>query len=168
MKTEVGENNVRTLLDEERVDKYLIFRLNEEHFGIGVLQIREIIRLQPITRVPHMPNYVRGVINLRGKVVPVIDLRMKFDFKEVAETMETCIVVIQIEDESDLPTLMGMIVDEVDEVVNIPHAEVNENIDLGQSVDSEYIMGIAKVRGELRVLLKIDFQRIKNSLASKS
>ena len=135
--------------------KFLTFKLGEESYGIAVLKIREIIRMQKITPVPQMPKYVKGVINLRGKVFPVIDMRLKFGLGEETVTERTCIVVVQIPGRDNTPTSVGLIVDAVEEVVTIGEDEVEETPDIAQ-FDSEYILGIAKIKGEVTTLLDID------------
>ena len=137
--------------------KFLTFKLGDESYGVAVLKIREIIRMQKITLVPQMPSYVKGVINLRGKVIPVIDMRLKFNVGSDAVTERTCIVVVQIERrETSMATSVGLIVDAVEEVMNITEGEVEETPDLGGQFDGQYILGIAKIKGEVKTLLDID------------
>jgi purine-binding chemotaxis protein CheW len=136
--------------------KFLTFKLGDESYGVAVLKIREIIRMQKITPVPQMPHYVKGVINLRGKVIPVIDMRLKFGIGVDAVTERTCIVVVQIEAREGIATSVGLIVDAVEEVMNIVEDEVEETPDLGGQFDGEYILGIAKIKGEVKTLLDID------------
>ena len=137
--------------------KFLTFKLGEESYGVAVLKIREIIRMQKITLVPQMPAHVKGVINLRGKVIPVIDMRLKFNVGTDAVTERTCIVVVQIDNRAtSTTTSVGLIVDAVEEVMNITEGEVEETPDLGGQFDGEYILGIAKIKGEVKTLLDID------------
>jgi len=136
--------------------KFLTFKLGEESYGVAVLKIREIIRMQKITPVPQMPHYVKGVINLRGKVIPVLDMRLKFGVGQDVVTERTCIVVVQIQAREGIATSVGLIVDAVEEVVNISEEEVEETPDLGGQFDGEYILGIAKIKGEVKTLLDID------------
>ena len=136
--------------------KFLTFKLGEESYGVAVLKIREIIRMQKITPVPQMPHYVKGVINLRGKVIPVIDMRLKFSIGKDEVTERTCIVVVQIETGEGITTSVGLIVDAVEEVMTITDDEVEETPDLGGQFDGEYILGIAKIKGEVKTLLDID------------
>jgi purine-binding chemotaxis protein CheW len=136
--------------------KYLTFVLGKESYGIAVLKIREIIRLVETTAVPQMPAYIRGVINLRGKVIPIIDLRVKFGLSQVEETERTCIVVVQIETGANKFALMGLIVDAVEEVVNIPASDIEPTPDFGSALDTAYILGMAKCRGQVKTLLDID------------
>lgn len=136
--------------------KYLTFRLGAESYGVPVLKVREIIRLTPITAVPQMPNYIKGVINLRGKVIPVVNLRIKFGLPEVESSERTCIVVVQVELSSNTKTHMGMIVDAVEEVANLPAQDIEESPNFGAAVDTTYILGMAKVKGTVKTLLDID------------
>lgn len=136
--------------------KYLTFRLGSEFYGISVLKIREIIRMQSITLVPQMPAFIKGVINLRGKIIPVIDLRIKFDMAPQSETERTCIIVVQVTLSNRNLLQMGMIVDAVEEVLNIGAADIEETPDFGAKVDTRYILGMAKVKGAVKTLLDID------------
>jgi purine-binding chemotaxis protein CheW len=136
--------------------KYLTFLLGHESYGIEVLRIREIIRLTDITPVPQMPAYVKGVINLRGKIIPVVDLRIKFSLAQTADTERTCIVVVQVNLPSGSKNLMGMIVDDVEEVVSITQGDIEETPDFGMQIDTDYILGMAKIKGVVKSLLDID------------
>ncbi|HWD19935.1 MAG TPA: chemotaxis protein CheW [Verrucomicrobiae bacterium] len=136
--------------------KYLTFTLHGESYGINVLKIREIIRLAPITAVPQMPGYVRGVINLRGKIIPIIDLSVRFGFNEAAATDQTCIVVVHVKLPEGKSLQMGLVVDGVDEVVNVSSAEIEETPDFGGGVVTEFILGMAKIKGVVKTLLDID------------
>jgi purine-binding chemotaxis protein CheW len=135
--------------------KYLTVVLDNEAYGIAVLKVREIIRLQKITTVPQMPAYVKGVINLRGRVIPVIDLRIKFGLKaEVAE--RTCIVVVQIGVGAARNVQMGLVVDSVEEVVNLTGAEIEPTPEFGARIDTSYLLGLAKIKGVVKTLLDIE------------
>ena len=136
--------------------KYLTFLLGHESYGISVLKVREIIRLMDITSVPQMPPYVKGVINLRGKVVPIIDLRIKFALANTESSERTCIVVVQVKTQAATSAFMGFIVDGVEEVVNFGVNEIEPTPDFGSKLDTNYILGMAKVRGKVKTLLDID------------
>jgi purine-binding chemotaxis protein CheW len=136
--------------------KYLTFTIEHESYGIDVLQVREIIRLTDITAVPQMPDYVRGVINLRGKIIPVIDLRLRFGFNDVKNTDLTCIIVVQVKLPDGKSTQMGLIVDGVEEVINIGGGDIEETPDFGSKIATDYILGMAKVKGAVKTLLNID------------
>lgn len=135
--------------------KYLTVVLESEAYGIAVLKVREIIRLQKITPVPQMPPFVKGVINLRGRVIPIVDLRVKFGLK--AEfTERTCIVVVQVKLPTEQTVQMGLIVDSVEEVVTLAANEIEPTPDFGASISTEYLLGMAKVKGQVKTLLDID------------
>lgn len=134
--------------------KYLTVVLENEAYGIAVLKVREIIRLQKITPVPQMPEFVKGVINLRGRVIPVVDLRVKFGL-QAGFGERTCIVVVQVTLPSSV-VQMGLIVDSVEEVVNLAPAEIEPTPDFGTRIDTTYILGMAKIKGVVKTLLDID------------
>jgi len=136
--------------------KYLTFTLNPESYGIDVLKVREIIRLIAITTIPQMPDYVRGVINLRGKIIPVIDLRLRFGFAKTENTEQTCIIVVKVKLPDGRTTQMGLVVDGVEEVLNIAAADIEKTPDFGTKIDTRYIVGIAKIKGAVKILLDID------------
>lgn len=139
----------------ELTGKYLSVVLEKEHYGIAVLKVREIIRMQKITPVPQMPSYVKGVINLRGRVIPVIDLRAKFDLA-CEFTARTCIVVVQVRMSNGDGVHTGLIVDSVEEVVNLSSEEIEPTPEFGARVDTSYILGMAKVKEVVNMLLDID------------
>ena len=136
--------------------KYLTFSIQGESYGLDVLKIREIIRVIPITAMPQMPAYVRGVINLRGKIIPVMDLRQRFGFPETASTEQTCIVVVLVRLPGGKTSQMGLVVDAVEEVVNIAAAEIEETPDFGSAISTDYLLGMAKIKGAVKTLLDID------------
>lgn len=136
--------------------KHLTFVLGREHYGVPVLKVREIIRLCDITPVPQMPDYIKGVLNLRGKIIPVADLRVKFRLASSANTDLTCIVVVQVSLADKSSTLMGLIVDAVEEVVNLTAADIEPTPDFGGTIQADYILGMAKVKGQVKALLDID------------
>jgi purine-binding chemotaxis protein CheW len=138
-----------------RAGKYLIFHLGEEEFGIHVQKVREIMGVQDITQVPQTPSYVKGVINLRGKVIPVVDLRLKFEMPAREYTHRTCIIVVQISGERGA-MLTGIVVDGVVEVLNIAGADVEDTPSFGKEVEVPYVMGMAKFKGKVKILLDID------------
>lgn len=145
---------VRAPLDA-RAGKYLTFQLGNEEFGIRVLKVREIMGLQEITAVPQTPAHIKGVINLRGKVIPVIDLRLKFGLEASPYTQRTCIIVTQVQGESG-SLLMGVIVDGVAEVLNLAASDIEDTPDFGEDIGSRYLLGMAKAKGKVKILLDID------------
>jgi purine-binding chemotaxis protein CheW len=139
----------------DREGKYLTFSLAGEEYGIVILKVKEIIGMMPVTPVPKTPSYVKGVINLRGKVIPVADLRLKFDMEEAAYTERTCIIVVEIKDGLG-HVLMGIVVDSVSEVLNIKGGEIEDTPAFGTQMDTDYILGMAKTGGGVKILLDID------------
>ena len=138
-----------------KTGKYLTFMLAEETYGIGILKVKEIIGMMPITSVPRTPEFVKGVINLRGKVIPVVDLRLKFTMDAADYTDRTCIIVVEID--SDTGTvLIGIVVDAVSEVLNIKAEEIEETPAFGSKLNTDYILGMAKMEGGVKILLDID------------
>ena len=135
--------------------KYLTFSLDNEQYGIGILKIKEIIGMIPITPVPRTPQYVKGVINLRGKVIPVIDLRERFGMGVVNSTERTCIIVVEIEGNSGT-IMMGILVDSVSEVLSIKGEDIEDTPTFGAKLDTDYILGMAKMDGGVKILLDID------------
>ncbi len=141
--------------ETQHAGKYLTVLLDTEAYGIAVLQVREIIRMHKVTSVPQMPEYVKGVINLRGRVIPIIDLRTKFHLP-AAFTERTCIVVVHLQTDSGRQTQMGLIVDAVEEVVQLTAEEIEPTPEFGTRVDTSYLLGMAKVKGQVKTLLDID------------
>jgi purine-binding chemotaxis protein CheW len=139
----------------EKEGKYLTFKLAGEEYGIGILKIKEIIGMMPVTTVPRTPPFVKGVINLRGKVIPVMDLRLRFGMEETDYTERTCIIVVEIETGSGT-VLIGTVVDSVSEVLNIKGEDIEEPPTFGASLDTDYILGMAKVEKGVKILLDID------------
>ena len=135
--------------------KYLTFRLADEEYGLEILKVQEIIQLQTVTRVPRTPGYVRGVINLRGKVIPVVDLRLKFGLEGAEDTDRTCIIVVQIR-QGDSVVIMGIIIDEVREVLDIASENIEDAPDFGSQIDTEFILGMGKIGQSVKILLYID------------
>lgn len=131
--------------------KYLTFRLGEEVYGIEILRIQEIIGLLPITRIPHLSDHIRGVINLRGKVIPIMDLARRFGMPDQEDTPLTCIIVAELVRGGSAVT-MGIVVDEVSEVIDISAESIEGPPDLGSSVNCNFLSGMGKV-GEIVVIL---------------
>ena len=139
----------------DKAGKYLTFTMDKEEYGIGILKIKEIIGMMPITSVPRTPEFVKGVINLRGKVIPIIDLRLRFGMEPIEYTDRTCIIVVEI-NAQDSTIQIGAIVDTVSEVLNIKAEDIEDTPAFGTSLDTEYILGMAKVSGGVKILLDID------------
>ena len=156
MKTELPEPPSAAGTLDDLAGKYLTFFLGGETYGIPVLKVREIISMLPITQVPQVPAYMKGVINLRGKVIPVVDLRAKFSMPLAEATASTCIVVAQIRGSEGAIKLIGLIVDAVEEVANISQVDIEPTPDFGGSISVQYILGMAKTKGSVKSLLDID------------
>lgn len=133
-----------------RAGKYLAFHLGSEEFAISVLNVREIMGVLDITAVPQTPPHVRGVINLRGKVIPVIDLRLKFGLPSAEYGQRTSIIVVNVQE-----MLVGAVVDAVSEVLNLSEADIEDTPDFGNGISVPYILGMAKTKGKVRILLDI-------------
>ena len=140
---------------EALAGKYLTFYLGDEGYGLEILKVQEIIGLQTITKMPGTPDYVKGVINLRGKVIPVVDLRLKFGMAEQETTRKTCIIVVQVQS-GDSGLVIGIMVDEVSEVLNISKDQIEAAPTLGARVDTHFILGMAKTENAVKILLDID------------
>lgn len=147
-----------------RAGKYLSFALGSEEYAIRVLKVREIVKLQHITSVPDTPAEVRGVINLRGKVIPVIDLRLKFGMRDAEYGQRTCIVVVEIAANQHGP--MGVIVDEVSEVLNLAESDIQDTPDFGNGVETPFLLGLARVKESVKILLDIDQVLVSADLSS--
>jgi purine-binding chemotaxis protein CheW len=141
------------LVDKE--GKYLTFALAHEEYGLEILKVREIIGYMEITAVPQAPHYVKGVINLRGQVIPVVDLRTKFGMETADVTDQTCIIVVEIAQQGRKCST-GIVVDRVQEVLDIEGQNIEESPQFGGSVDTDFIMGMAKVSDSVKILLDID------------
>lgn len=126
------------------------FQLGEESYGVDIAQVQEIIRMQPVTKVPGVPTFVEGVINLRGRVIPVLDLRKRFNLPARQDTKDTRIVVVEVP-----PHTVGMIVDAVDEVLRINEEKVEPPSPFIASIDTEYLKGVGKLEGKLLILLDL-------------
>jgi len=141
---------------ESREGKYLTFELGGEAYGLEILKVKEIIGIMNITSVPRMPEYVKGVINLRGKVIPVVDLRLKFGMEALEYNERTCIIVVDITGRSANSVMVGIVVDSVSDVMNIGDDEIEDTPTFGVKLDTEYILGMAKSKGGVKILLDID------------
>ena len=155
---ELAENRLTDYHNQpsaNREGKYLTFSLAREEYGIGIRKVREIIGMMAVTHIPQTPPYIKGVINLRGKVIPIVDLRLKFDMESMAYTDRTCIIVVEIKS-AEKTIAMGIIVDSVSEVINIKGGDIDDTPGFGSKLDTEYILGMAKTAGSVKILLDID------------
>ena len=139
----------------ENEGKYLTFQLAEEGYGIGILKVREIIGMLPVTPVPQTPHFLKGVINLRGQVIPVVDLRLKFGLMEEEYTERTSIIVVEVKGlANNIP--IGIVVDMVSEVINISAGAIEPAPTFGSTIKTSYILGMAKTDSGVKILLNID------------
>ena len=136
---------------DPRAGKYLTFFLSDEEYGVEILKVQEIIGRMPITPVPLTSKYIRGVINLRGKIHPIMDLNVKFGMNQTEITDETCMIVIKT-----ASLMMGILVDKVSEVVNVASDDIEDTPSFGSDVDTEYLLGVGKTGGRIRLLLDIE------------
>ncbi len=147
------KEQIQSATDKE--GKYLTFALEPEEYGLEILKVREIIGYMDITAVPQTPLHVKGVINLRGQVIPVIDLRLKFGMVEVDVTEQTCIIVVEI-NQADRQFQTGIIVDHVSEVLDIVSENIEDAPQFGSNVTTEFILGMGKIGDSVKILLDID------------
>ena len=148
-----AENMQKAMLEKE--GKYLTFALGPEEYGLEILKVREIIGYMDITAVPQTPSYIKGVINLRGQVIPVVDLRTKFGMETMDVTDQTCIIVVEIT-QSDRNYSTGIVVDHVQEVLDIKGKNIEEAPQFGSSVNTDFILGMGKIGNSVKILLDID------------
>src|SRR5512147_2971544 len=139
----------------DREGKYLTFSLAREEYGIGILKVKEIIGMMPITTVPRTPLFVKGVINLRGKVIPVMDLRLRFGMPAMDYTERTCIIVVEINGGAGT-VQVGVVVDAVSEVLNIKADDIEATPSFGTRLNTDFILGMAKMNGGIKILLDIN------------
>lgn len=154
------ENVVEAAGLKSLAGKYLTFRLAEEEYGLEILKVQEIIGMMTVTKVPRTPDFVRGVINLRGKVIPVVDLRLKFDLEGKEDTEKTCIIVVQVAN-GDQQVTMGIIVDQVSEVLDIAGEQIEPAPEFGSTVESDFILGMGKI--EQKVIMLLDADKVLSS-----
>jgi purine-binding chemotaxis protein CheW len=159
---------VATQDNATKTGRYLTFRLGKESYGIPVLNVREIIRLCPITPVPKMPTHIKGVINLRGTVIAVLDLRAKFQLSQAEYNDRACIIVVQLNSAAGVKTLMGAIVDAVEEVVHLNEGAIEPAPDFGGSPDHQYILGVTTTQEGVKTLLDIEKIFLDDASATRS
>ncbi|ETR71348.1 MAG: Chemotaxis protein cheW [Candidatus Magnetoglobus multicellularis str. Araruama] len=160
---EVNMNENDQISTSVHQGKYLTFSLEDEEYGIAIIKIKEITQMLNITPVPHTPHYVKGVVNLRGKVIPVMDLRIRFNMPEIEYSDRTCIIVVEIYADEEL-IQVGNVVDSVNEVLNVTEENIDEPPTFGTKVDTEFILGLANIEGNVKILLDIDMVANINAL----
>jgi len=157
MGNEIVMQKERTTSKEEEVQsgycggKFLTFFLANKEYGLEILKVQEIIGILEITPVPKTPDFIKGVINLRGHIIPIVDLRLKFGMKELEYSEETCIIVVKTSG-----IIMGIIVDRVSEVIDIAGVDIEKTPSFGVNVNTDYILGIGKTGGKVKLILDID------------
>ena len=135
--------------------KYLTFKLDDEEYGLDIMKVQEIIGIMPVTKVPRVPEYVRGVINLRGRIIPTIELRKKFGLESVEDTERTCIIVVELQTDKGKVN-MGILVDEVAEVMDFASDNIDAAPEFGTALNTNFILGIGIVKGSVKILLDLD------------
>jgi purine-binding chemotaxis protein CheW len=155
--TELRKQDSREVRSElaHLAGKYLTFKLAEEEYGLEIIKVQEIIGLMPITKVPRVPGYMRGVINLRGRIIPTIDLRSKFALPKVEDTDKTCIIVVEVMS-SKGKVNVGIIVDQVAEVMDVAADELDNAPEFGTALQTDFILAVGIVKGSVKILLDID------------
>lgn len=151
----ISEDSVNDVVGRELTGKFLTFFLGSEEYGVKIMKVQEIIRMQQITAVPRTPDYVRGMINLRGRVIPVIELRTKFGMEKENDSEKTCIVVVHVHAE-DKKVVVGIIIDDVREVRDLLPSDIENTPAFGMGIANEFIMGIGKLSERVIMLLDID------------
>ncbi|AAR34518.1 chemotaxis protein CheW [Geobacter sulfurreducens] len=152
-----------TTITETR--QYLTFKLDDEVFAVDVAKVREILELTSITKVPQTPQFMRGVINLRGSVVPVVDLRLKFGMSETAPTVDTCIIVVEVAHEHET-LVLGALADSVQEVFEMEPGQVEPAPRIGTKLNTDFILGMGKHDGQFIMILDIDRTFTSDELAT--
>jgi purine-binding chemotaxis protein CheW len=137
------------------MNQYLTFKLDDEVFGLAIGKVREVLDFTTVTRVPRTPEYMRGVINLRGSVVPVVDLHMKFGLAQTEKTVNTCIIIVEIDIEGEV-TILGALADSVQEVVELEPDQIEAAPKIGTKLNTEFIKGMGKREEQFVILLDID------------
>lgn len=150
MNASVATAETGTVHAHAKAGKYLTFVLGHEEYGLEISRVREIMGVVPIVALPTVPHYIKGVINLRSMVIPIVDLRLKFGLPEVEYTKETCIIVVDMNEH-----LTGIVVDAVSEVLDIAEKEIDDSPTFGASVNTKFIIGMGKVKGKVKILIDI-------------
>ena len=153
--TAMADSQSAGSLADRVAGKFLTFDLAEEEYGLEILRVREIIGMMEITPVPRTPDFVLGVVNLRGKVIPVADLRLKFGLPYKDPDERTCVIVVEVQNQGST-IQMGIVVDRVNEVVDVQADDVEPTPSFGASLDTAFILGMAKVGEKVKILLDID------------
>ena len=152
--TETTNNKLSRAITNSSHVKYLTFKIAIQEFGVNILRVKEIISMIDITPIPQTPQFVKGIINLRGQIIPVVDLRMKLGYTEIEYDDRSCIIVVEIESEKS-KTLMSIVVDYISEVISMMEENISSPPDFGGTYNADYIEGIAKLDEKVVILLNI-------------
>jgi purine-binding chemotaxis protein CheW len=137
-------------------NQYLTFLLQDEYYALSVTRVREVLELSELTRIPGMPPYMKGVLNVRGTVLPVVDLRLKFGLEEAEHTIDTAIVVAEVTGDDGGTVIVGCLVDSVDQVIRIDEEQIQPPPKIGTTVDATFIAGMGKYEEQFVIILNID------------
>lgn len=148
-------NVEQDLITAEGTDQFLTFMLAGEEYGVDILRVQEIKGWDAVTNIPNTPEYIRGVINLRGTIVPIVDLRLRFNMDKMEYGPTTVVIVLKVMSD-EKSRIMGIVVDGVSDVYNIPSEEIREAPDFGSGIDTDFVMGLASVEEKMVILLDID------------
>jgi purine-binding chemotaxis protein CheW len=148
-------SDIKLVDSKNLIGKYLSFVLGEGEYAVDILKVQQVIQIQPITRIPRAPNFIRGVLNLRGKVVPILNLHSKFNMSTVEETGKTCILITEISERQSTLTV-GIIIDEVKEVMDINEEMLTDKPDIGTSKSAKHIVGAVRMGDKVRFILDLD------------
>ena len=150
----VGNTDIMTGGDESQ-QQYLTFILAGEEYGVDILRVQEIKGWDTVTQIPNTPEYIRGVINLRGTIVPIIDMRKRFGLEDLGYGPTTVVIVLKVNSD-DKSRIMGIVVDGVSDVYNMPDEEIKPSPDFGSAVDTDFVKGLATVNEKMVIVLDID------------
>lgn len=156
----VGEGFYDEEDEDTQKDKYLTFHLAGEEYGVEIRHVTEVVGLQKITAIPDMPDFVKGVVNLRGQVIPVMDVRNRFKMPHREYDERTCVIVLKIQD-----TSIGLVVDEVQEVLDIPENNLEPPPKVSRAASSRFVRGLGKVGDEVKIILEVDKLLFEDELA---
>lgn len=149
------QRQIETARFDDEIDQFLMFELNQDDYCLDILSVREILDIPYITHVPRTPQFLLGVINLRGTVVPVVDLNLRFGLEKGEKTENTCIVIVEIEQEGAHSRVFGLLVDAVQQVINLPAEKINEVSRVGVQINTGYLQGIGNHEGKFILILDL-------------
>ena len=153
-------------IDDTETREFLTFMLAGEEYGVDILRVQEIKGWDTVTNIPNTPEYIRGVINLRGTIVPIIDMRLRFDLKQLEYGATTVVIVLKVEKKDGIVRTMGVVVDAVSDVHDVPTNQIKASPDFGTTVDTEFVKGLATVGEKMVIVLDIDHMLNEDELGS--